>query len=59
LNKIATLDFDLVTGKIGNLSESELKEIDKKVLETFNIKIEVKKEEQGQEKGEQSVNQKT
>ena len=59
MNKIATLDFDLVTGKIGNLSESELKEIDKKVLETFNIKIEVKKEEQGQEKGEQSVNQKT
>jgi mRNA interferase MazF len=55
LNKIATLDFELVMGRIGNLSESELKEVDKKLIETFKIKIE-KEEEQGQEKREQNIN---
>jgi len=39
LNKIATLDLGLVMGKIGNLNESELKEVDKKLIETFKIRI--------------------
>lgn len=39
LNKIATLDVGLVMGKIGNLNESELKEVDKKLIETFKIRI--------------------
>ena len=39
LNKIATLDLGLVMGKIGNLNESELKEVDKKLMETFKIRI--------------------
>ena len=54
LNKIATLDSDLVMGKIGNLSETELTEVDKKLIEAFKISVEkreeLKKEEQGQEK---------
>jgi mRNA interferase MazF len=55
LNKIATLDFELVMGRIGNLSESELKGVDKKLIETFKIKID-REEEHGQEKGEQNIN---
>ncbi|MEK6546604.1 MAG: type II toxin-antitoxin system PemK/MazF family toxin [Nitrospinota bacterium] len=39
LNKIATLDLDLVEGKIGNLNESELREVDKKIIDVFKIKI--------------------
>lgn len=39
LNKIATLDLDLVAGKIGNLDESELKEVDKKLVAVFKIKV--------------------
>lgn len=39
LSKIATLDFDLVTGKIGKLTESELKAVDQKLIEILKIKI--------------------
>ncbi len=39
LNKIATLDLDLVAGKIGNLDESELKEVDKKLVAVLKIKV--------------------
>ena len=50
LNKIATLDLDLVMGKIGHLTETELTEVDKKLIEVFKISIEnreeLKKEEQ-------------
>jgi len=38
LNKLATLSHDLIKGKIGELSTEELKEIDKKLLELFNLK---------------------
>ncbi|MBI3599253.1 MAG: type II toxin-antitoxin system PemK/MazF family toxin [Nitrospinae bacterium] len=39
LNKIATLDLDLVMGKIGNLDESELRKVDKKLIDVFKIKV--------------------
>ena len=37
--KIATLDKALVIGKLGNISEKELEELDKKLLQLFDIKI--------------------
>jgi|GEM_PF-367259 len=40
LNKLATLSHDLIKGKIGELFDDELKEIDKKLLELFNLKPE-------------------
>jgi mRNA interferase MazF len=40
LNKLATLSHDLVKGKIGEISGEELKEVDKKLLELFNLKLE-------------------
>lgn len=40
LNKLATLSHDLIKGKIGEISDKELKEIDKKLLELFNLKPE-------------------
>jgi len=40
LNKLATLSHDLIKGKIGEISNEELKEIDKKLLELFNLKPE-------------------
>lgn len=39
LNKIATVDIDLIMGKIGNLTETELAEVDKKLIESFKINI--------------------
>ena len=39
LNKLATLDLDLVMGRIGNLTETELLEVDKKLIEVFKINI--------------------
>ncbi len=44
LNKIATLNFELVVGRIGNLSESELRGVDKKLIGIFRIKTEKEKE---------------
>lgn len=40
LNKLATLSHDLIKGKIGELSADDLKEIDKKLIDLFNIKQE-------------------
>ncbi|MEK6620871.1 MAG: hypothetical protein AABY74_09245 [Planctomycetota bacterium] len=40
MNKIATLDLELVVGKIGSLTETELTEVEKKLIETFTISIE-------------------
>jgi mRNA interferase MazF len=37
LNKLATLSRDLVKGKIGELSNYDLKEIDKKLINLFKI----------------------
>ena len=38
LNKLATLSHDLIKGKIGELSATDLKEIDKKLMALFKIK---------------------
>ncbi|MDP3104660.1 MAG: type II toxin-antitoxin system PemK/MazF family toxin [Candidatus Methanoperedens sp.] len=38
MNKIATLDHGLAMGKVGQLAENELKEVDKKLVILFNIK---------------------
>lgn len=38
MNKIATLDHGLAMGKVGQLAENELKEVDRKLLILFNIK---------------------
>ncbi len=38
MNKIATLDHSLAMGKVGQLSENELKEADRKLIILFNIK---------------------
>ncbi|MCU0285620.1 MAG: type II toxin-antitoxin system PemK/MazF family toxin [Acidobacteria bacterium] len=37
LNKIATLSHDLIKGKIGELLPKDLEEIDKRLLELFNL----------------------
>lgn len=37
LSKLATLDKDLVIGKIGSLNKSKLKEVDDKLIVIFNI----------------------
>lgn len=37
-NKIATLDKKLLLGKIGNLSDDIMKQIDKKLTELFRLK---------------------
>ena len=39
LNKIVTFDIDLVIVKIGRLNKSELKEVDKKLIEVFKINV--------------------
>lgn len=38
INKIATLDHSLAMGKVGQLVENELKEVDRKLVILFNIK---------------------
>lgn len=38
MNKIATLDHSLAMGKVGQLAENELKEVDRKLVILFNIK---------------------
>ena len=38
MNKIATLDHSLAMGKVGQLVETELKEVDRKLVILFNIK---------------------
>lgn len=38
MNKIATLDHSLAMGKVGQLAENELKEVDRKLVIFFNIK---------------------
>lgn len=37
LSKLATIDKSLVIGRIGTISEPELEELDKKLLQTFRI----------------------
>jgi len=37
MNKIATLDHSLAMGKVGQLAENELKEVDRKLVVLFNI----------------------
>jgi len=37
LSKLATIDKSLVIGRIGTVSEPELEELDKKLLQTFRI----------------------
>ncbi len=49
LNKIATINLDLVMGKIGNLTEIELTEVDMKLIEAFNIIVKKEKEVQKEE----------
>jgi len=39
LNKLATIDKELILGELGVLSESDLKAIDKKLIAVFNISI--------------------
>ncbi len=38
LNKLATLDLDLIIGKLGNLNEPELKSVDHKLLELLKLR---------------------
>ena len=38
MNKIATLDHSLAMGKVGQLADNELKEVDRKLVILFNIK---------------------
>lgn len=38
MNKIATLDHSLAMGKVGQLVENELTEVDRKLVILFNIK---------------------
>jgi mRNA interferase MazF len=40
LNKLATLSYDLIKGKIGELSSDDLKETDKKLMDLFKLKPE-------------------
>lgn len=42
MNKIATLDLELVVGEIGSLTETELMEVDKKLIEAFTISVEIR-----------------
>lgn len=37
LNKLATIDKELVLGELGKLSDSDLKTIDKKLISVFSI----------------------
>lgn len=39
LNKLATIDKELVFGELGKLSNSNLEAIDKKLIEVFSIKL--------------------
>ena len=39
LNKLATIDKELILGELGTLSESDLKAIDKKLITVFAISI--------------------
>lgn len=38
ISKIATIDKALVIGKLGNIDGKEIKELDKKLLQIFDIK---------------------
>ena len=38
IGKIATIDKTLVIGKLGNISDKEIEELDKKLIQLFDIK---------------------
>ncbi len=38
LNKIATLDQELAIGRLGTLTEKEIKEVNEKLIELFSLK---------------------
>ena len=38
LNKLTTIDKDLIIGKLGNITQSEIKEVNQKLIELLKLK---------------------
>ena len=38
LNKLTTIDKDLIIGKLGNITHSEIKEVNQKLIELLKLK---------------------
>ncbi len=39
MNKLATLDKTLILGRLGNIEPREIEQVDKKLIEVFDIKV--------------------